>query len=157
VDPQNYKIPENWIDLAIKFCQDIITHLGMDLRLETTVENDTVTINLTGSDRHFLLSNSASLLNSIEYLVNRAFRIGKDERPSVVLDSDNYWQHREAELVLLAQMASKKVISLRKPLSLQPMTPRERRIVHLALADIEGVNSRSDGEGESRCITIYPA
>jgi spoIIIJ-associated protein len=54
-------------------------------------------------------------------------------------------------------MASKKVISLGKPLTLQPMIPRERRIVHLALTDIEGVHSQSDGEGENRSITIYPS
>jgi len=73
------------------------------------------------------------------------------------VDSDNYRQHREAELILLAQMASKKVISSRKPLSLQPMIPRERRIVHLALAGIDGVRSESNGEGENRSITIYPS
>ncbi len=72
------------------------------------------------------------------------------------MDSDRYRQHREAELVLLARMASKKVIEQRRPLTLQPMIPRERRIVHLALATIEGVHSQSDGEGENRSITIYP-
>jgi spoIIIJ-associated protein len=54
-------------------------------------------------------------------------------------------------------MASQKVISLRKPLNLQPMVPRERRIVHLALAGIEGVRSQSSGEGDNRSITIYPS
>jgi spoIIIJ-associated protein len=48
-------------------------------------------------------------------------------------------------------------MSLRKPLGLQPMTPRERRIVHLALAGIEGVRTQSEGEGDSRSITIYPS
>jgi spoIIIJ-associated protein len=74
-----------------------------------------------------------------------------------LVDSDKYRQHREAELILLAQMASQKVISLRKHLSLQPMIPRERRIVHLALSGIAGVRSQSNGEGENRSITIYPS
>jgi spoIIIJ-associated protein len=59
--------------------------------------------------------------------------------------------------VLLAQMASKKVLDSRKPLSLQPMVPRERRIVHMALSGIEGVSSQSEGEGDNRSITIYPS
>ena len=54
-------------------------------------------------------------------------------------------------------MASQKVLSLGKPLSLQPMIPRERRIVHLALAGVEGVRTESKGEGDSRSITIYPS
>ena len=129
----------------------------MDLLLEGKVEDKTIQLNLTGPDRPFLLSNNASLLNSIEFLLNKVFRSVKEEIPGIILDSDNYRKHREAELVLLAQMASKKVISFRKPLSLQPMIPRERRIVHLALANIEGVSSKSDGEGENRSITIYPS
>jgi spoIIIJ-associated protein len=93
----------------------------------------------------------------MEFLINKVFRPGKDDSPGILLDSDRYRQHREAELVLLAQMASQKVISFGKPLSLQPMTPRERRIVHLALAGIEGVRTQSAGEGENRSITIYPS
>jgi len=74
-----------------------------------------------------------------------------------VLDSDSYRQHREAELVLLAQMASKTVVAHRKPLTLQPMSPKERRIVHLALAAAGGVRSESQGEGDARSITIFPS
>ncbi len=129
----------------------------MDLQVEGRAEDEFIQLNLTGADRPFLLSNNASLLNSMEYLLNKVFRSTRDEVPGINLDSDHYRKHREAELVLLAQMASQKVISFGKPLSLQPMVPRERRIVHLALADIEGVHSRSDGEGEHRSITIYPS
>ena len=120
-------------------------------------EEGEILINITGEDRPYLLSNSASVLNSMEYLINRIFRGGRDAGFTIVLDSDGYRQHREAELTLLAQMASQKVLSLGKPLSLQPMTPRERRIVHLALAEIEGVHARSAGEGENRSITIFPS
>lgn len=129
----------------------------MDLTVDLKEQDGALHINLAGPDRPFLLSGSASLLNSIEYLLNKIFRFGKDESPGILMDSDNYRQHREAELVLLAQMASQKVISLRKPLTLQPMVPRERRIVHLTLTGIEGVHSQSDGEGDNRSITIYPS
>ena len=54
-------------------------------------------------------------------------------------------------------MASEKVLAMKKPLGLQPMTPRERRIIHLALAGIEGVETRSSGDGDNRSITIYPS
>ncbi len=143
-------------DAVALFCRDLIRRLQLELQCEVTEEDGTVRVNLSGPDRPALLGNSAALLNNIEYLLNKVFRIGKDEH-GIVLDSDRYRQHREAELVLLAQMASQKVISLRKPLGLQPMTPRERRIVHLALAGIEGVRSDSKGDGENRSITIYPS
>lgn len=139
------------------FCRELAAFLQMDLEVEVREDNGVITVNLAGPDRPLLLSNSASVLNNIEYLLHKVFRVGKEDANSIVVDSDNYRQHREAELILLAQMASKKVISFRKPLNLQPMIARERRIVHLALADIEGVRSESSGEGESRSITIYPS
>jgi spoIIIJ-associated protein len=145
------------MESVVGFCRVLIAHLHMDLALEGKEKDGVICVNLTGSDRPFLLSNSASLLNSIEYILSRIFRNVREDSPSIILDSDHYRQHREAELILLAQMASKKVMSLRKPLGLQPMTPRERRIVHLALAGIEGVRTQSEGEGDSRSITIYPS
>jgi spoIIIJ-associated protein len=155
---RNPKGRERSLQTVSDFCQELIACLHMDLVLDESREEDGIIhINFTGPDRPFLLSNSASLLNSMEFLLNKVFRTGKDETPGIMLDSDKYRQHREAELVLLAQMASKKVISFRKPLSLQPMIPRERRIVHLALAGIEGVRTQSDGVGDNRSITIYPA
>jgi spoIIIJ-associated protein len=142
---------------VIDFCRELVACMQLDVGLDGKEEEGIIHINLTGADRPALLSNSASLLNNIEYLLNKIFHSGKDDAHGIVLDSDQYRQHREAELVLLAQMASQKVISLRKPLNLQPMIPRERRIVHLALAGIEGVRTESNGEGDSRSITIYPA
>lgn len=139
-----------------QFCRDMVRKLRLELEVTATEQGETVVVNISGHDRGLLLSGGASLLNSIEYLVNKVFRSPRSEAPTVMLDSDHYRQHREAELVLLAQMASKKVMEQKRALTLQPMIPRERRIVHLALAEIEGVRSESKGEGEDRSITIYP-
>jgi spoIIIJ-associated protein len=145
------------LEAVVDLCRELARGLHLDLVLEGKEDDGVLHINLTGPDRPYLLSNSASLLNSLEYLLNKVFHPGKEDAPGILLDSDRYRQHREAELILLAQMASQKVISLRKPLNLQPMVPRERRIVHLALAGIEGVRSQSSGEGDNRSITIYPS
>jgi len=154
---QKPKARERSTQEVVNFCRELNELLCLDLDLEGGEEEGIIHINFSGADRPVLLSNSASLLNSMEYLLNRIFRVGKEEAPGIELDSDKYRKHREAELILLAQMASKKVLSLRKPLSLQPMIPRERRIIHLALAGIEGVRTQSEGEGDSRSITIYPS
>ena len=141
-----------------RFCRELVERLGMELKVETTETEGTITVNLSGADRSYLLSNTAALLNSLEYLVNKAFRTGKGSRIGMILfDSEDYRHHRQAELTLLAEMAAKKVLAQRRPLTLQPMIPRERRIVHLALAEVAGVRSQSDGEGDNRSITIYPS
>lgn len=150
---------------VVNFCGDLLKHLHLDLVAEGRGERDgdgVIRINVTGDDRGLLLSNSASLLNSLEYLLNKAFpgdHAGRreDAPPSVELDSDDYRKHRELELKLLAKMGSEKVLASGKPLTLQPMVPRERRIVHLSLAEVAGVESRSEGRGDDRSITIFPA
>jgi spoIIIJ-associated protein len=154
---QGHKRHERSIESVDKFCREMVGLMHLQLDLQGKEEEGVIRINLSGPDRTILLSNAASMLNSMEFLLNKIFRGDKEETPGIVLDSDHYRQHREAELVLLAQMASTKVIAMRKPLELQPMTPRERRIVHLALVGIEGVHSKSDGEGENRSVTIYPS
>jgi len=149
---------ESAVDAVARFCRQLIACLHVTLELEGREDGRVVLINLAGPDRAILLSSTAAVLNSMEYLLNKAFRTGKDEEiATIILDSDDYRRHREAELKLLARIASQKVIAQGRPLSLQPMSPKERRIVHLALASIEGVRSQSDGEGDNRNITIYPA
>jgi spoIIIJ-associated protein len=154
---QSHEQLERSMESVHRFCKNIIGQMKLELELQAKEEDGIIYLNLSGPDRPYLLSNAASLLNGIEYILNKAFRGGKEDAPGIFLDSDLYRKHREAELVLLAQMAAKKVIALRKPLGLQPMTPRERRIVHLALSGIEGVRSQSDGEGDNRSITIFPS
>ena len=140
------------------FLRRLTGAMRLDLDCDVREQERTILANLSGADRPLLLSSTAAVLNSMEYLANKIFRTGKDEEiATIVLDSGGYRQQREAELKLLAQIAAEKVIAQGRPLSLQPMTPKERRIVHLALAAIQGVRSQSDGEGDHRNITIYPA
>jgi spoIIIJ-associated protein len=132
--------------------------MQLEVEVEGREHEGSIVVNLSGPDRALLLSNTGAVLNCVEYVVNKAFRTGKGSAIStIVLDSEEYRRFREAELVLLAQMASKKVLQQHRPLSLQPMCPRERRIVHLALAEIEGVRSQSEGDGDDRSIWIYPS
>jgi len=153
----NENIKVRSIESVLETCQQIVKGLRLNLIVEGKDDEGDIHINITGDDRPFLLSNSASVLNSIEYLINRIFRARREEGFGIIIDADGYRQHREAELTLLAQMASQKVLSLQKPLGLQSMTPRERRIVHLALAEMEGVHTKSVGEGDNRSITIFPS
>jgi predicted RNA-binding protein Jag len=104
----------------------------MDLTVEGRDENGVIYINITGKDRGCLLSNSAALLDSLEYLLNRIFPAGRakeikrkeEDAFGIEVDSDNYRKHRKLELELLARMASQKELTTSKPRTLQPMTPK---------------------------------
>ncbi|MDR0841922.1 MAG: hypothetical protein LBP68_00705 [Acidobacteriota bacterium] len=144
------------LEEVVSFCGDLLKRLQMDLTAEGREQDGVIYINITGGDRGYLLSNTAALLNNVEYLLNKIFPGTREEAPGIELDSDDYRKHRRLELELLAKMASEKVLASGKPLILQPMVPRERRLVHLALAGVAGVESRSEGQGDDRSITISP-
>jgi spoIIIJ-associated protein len=74
-----------------------------------------------------------------------------------VLDSGNYRARREKELRLMAEKAAERVRTTRIPFSFDPMSPNERRIVHLALGEDQSVKTESRGNGVDRKVTIYPA
>jgi len=80
------------------FCQKLISCMNLDLTTECREEDGIIYLDLKGPDRPILLSNSALLLNNIEYLLNKAFPGSREESPGIILDSDKYRQHRELEL-----------------------------------------------------------
>jgi len=92
----------------------------------------------------------------LEYLGNRVYARTSSDETRLVFDSQGYRTRREKELRLMAEKAAEKVRASRIPFSFDPMTPNERRIVHLALADDATVTTESEGNGENRKVTVRP-
>jgi spoIIIJ-associated protein len=112
---------------------------------------------LSGPDRGLLLGRGAELLDAIEYVTNRAFgkRMGHDEK--IVFDSGNYRSVRAHELRMMAEKAAERVRSSRTAFIFEPMTPSERRIIHLALVEDGSVRTESVGDGFERKVKVLPA
>lgn len=150
-------MPEGDINSVVDFINRILEL--SDLDLDATVEpvGEAIKVQVRGADRGLLLGHNAELLDALEYLGNRVFahEIGEDKH--LVFDSGNYRAQREKELRLMAEKAAEKVRASRIPFTFDPMTPNERRIIHLALSEDTSVRSESQGNGENRKVTIYPA
>ena len=114
-------------------------------------EGDIVTF--SGEDAPILLARNAEVLNALEYLCNRA--VEKQGR-RVTLDCNGYRESRAEELRLMAVTAAENVKRLGKPFKLNPMSPEERRIVHLAIAEDNLIRTESEGYGEHRQVVIHP-
>lgn len=127
--------------------------------LKATAERsaDGLKIQVRGPDVPLLLAHNAELLNALEYICNLigARRYGLSSH--VVFDSGDYRKKREVELRLMAQKAAEQVRRSGAPFSFDPMDPKERRIIHLALADDLTVRTESKGDGPNRKVVIYPA
>jgi spoIIIJ-associated protein len=150
----------------LAFLQETIRTAKLDLQIQvTTLQPDVlpdvggaeVFADLGGRDRELLLERGADLLQSIEHLALRALRIEPPWQEKILLDCGGYRALRIEELRMTARVAAERVETSRQPFKLNPMSARERRIVHLALQEIPGVRTESEGVGEKRQVVIHPA
>jgi spoIIIJ-associated protein len=96
-------------------------------------------------------------LKSLEHLAFRALNLEPAYHEKIHVDCGGYRALRFEELRMTARVAAERVVASRQPFQLNPMSSRERRIVHLALKEVPGVRTESVGTGEERHIVIHPA
>ncbi|MBV9613055.1 MAG: single-stranded DNA-binding protein [Acidobacteriaceae bacterium] len=148
-----------------QFLEPLLEHAGLDLSyvLRTgenphpEVENPEVIVNFSGSDVDLLLENRAELLLALEHLTMEALRLPPEDHSLISFDSNDYRLLRVEELRMSALAAADKVKRTRVPFHFNPMSSRERRVIHLALRDEKELRSESIGIGPARAVVIVPA
>ena len=148
---------EEDVNLIVEFTNQILDSSGLDLSAGADQTEAGLKIQVRGDDVALLLGHNAELLDALEYLGNRVLARATGDEARVVFDSGGYRARREKELQLMAEKAAEKVRLSRIPFSFDPMTPNERRIIHLTLATDASVTTESQGNGENRKVTIRPA
>lgn len=156
---------ESLIAEVRRFLDLLLRGAGLDLRYSIRAaepgsddaENVEVLVAFEGPDQGLLLERAGELLQAIEYLAVRWLQLDPQFYDHVRFDSGDYRATRLEELRLSARMAAERVRATRQPFRLNPMTARERRIVHLALKDFPGVRTASEGMGARRQVVVYPA
>jgi spoIIIJ-associated protein len=116
----------------------------------------TVFVDIMGRDLGMLIGRRGENLSQLQYMVNLLANKRSDEWIRVILDVEGYRSHREESLIGLAERVARQVARNRRPISLEPMPPNERRIVHMTLKEMPDVRTESSGEGDMRRVTIYP-
>ncbi len=116
-----------------------------------------VLADLDGKDKEILLERGAEVLKAFEHLAFRALRLEPAFLEKIHVDCGGYRALRFEELRMTARVAAERVQTSRQPFRLNPMSSRERRIVHLALKDMNGIRTESVGVGEERQVVIHPA
>ena len=148
---------EEDVSLVVEFTNQVLGSSGLDLKAGADHAEDGLRIQVRGDDVALLLGHNAELLDALEYLGNRVLARASGDEARLVFDSGGYRARREKELRLMAEKAAEKVRLSRIPFNFDPMTPNERRIIHLALANDTSVTTESQGNGENRKVTIRPA
>jgi spoIIIJ-associated protein len=146
------------------FLENMVRASGLELKVNVQVvaaeglaNGAEVLADLDGRDKEILLERGAEVLKAFEHLAFRALRLEPIYHEKIHIDCGGYRAMRFEELRLTARVAAERVQASRQPFRLNPMSSRERRIVHLALKDMAGVRTESIGVGEERQVVIHPA
>lgn len=111
-------------------------------------------IDISGDDLGFLIGRRGESLLALQYVVNLILTRQYPDRGSVTVDVEHYRHRREEQVVALAERMADRVRATGLPITLEPMSPAERRLVHLCLADEEGIVTSSVGEEPNRKVVI---
>jgi spoIIIJ-associated protein len=154
--------PDERSQEALEFAQDIILKMGMDCDVslqqreeEGDGEGD-IHIQVTGPDAGRIIGKKGQVLAAVQFIVNRAMNRPGLERRYVSVDADGYRSRREDSLANMARRLGRQAVSDGQIITFEPMSPRDRRVVHLALAKFDGVVTKSEGEGDDRRVQIIP-
>ncbi len=143
-------------DKAKTFLNDVFA--AMDMAVVVTIAYDenekSMDIDLSGEEMGVLIGKRGQTLDSLQYLVSLVVNKDVDEYIRVKVDTENYRERRKETLENLAKNIAFKVKKTRRPVSLEPMNPYERRIIHSALQDDKYVVTHSEGEEPFRRVVV---
>jgi spoIIIJ-associated protein len=144
-------------DLASEMLNEILKRMGLIVDVAVREDAEEVILDCAGEDAGRVIGKKGQTLDALQFLINKIVNRFPDGRRHIVLDSGDYRQRRENGLASMARREAKRAVAQSRIITLEPMSPRDRRVIHLSLAKFPGVSTRSDGQGSERRVRIIPA
>ncbi|MEN8673456.1 R3H domain-containing nucleic acid-binding protein [Nocardioides sp.] len=142
-------------DLAADYLEELLDIADLDGDLDMDVEGDRAAVSIVGGDLQMLVGRDGEVLEALQELTRLAVYRETGERTRLMLDVAGYRAQKRAELVQLAEQTVAKVKEDGAPVSLEPMSPFERKVVHDAVAE-QGLTSESEGVEPRRFVVVLP-
>lgn len=139
---------------AVGFIGNVLESMGIDAQLEYSESDEDITINITGKDSGIIIGRRGETLDALQYLASLVANKGTENYKRVIVDIENYREKRKDTLVKLANRLADQVSANKKSITLEPMNPFERRVIHSTLQDNARVKTYSIGEEPNRKVVI---
>lgn len=146
--------PIDPIEVAKEFLESVFKAMNITVGMEKKNQDDHVIINLRGDDLGILIGKHGQTLDALQYLTNLAANRDADERSRIVLDVEDYRKRRAETLARLAMRLADKVKRRGERVVLEPMSPQERKIIHMALQSDNRIVTYSEGDEPYRKVVI---
>lgn len=148
----------NAVPVVRTFLETVLGLLGVDVEVDIDIEEDGLhcDLNCSPDDGGLLIGRHGATLDALQYLTLRVLQAEGHARMRITLDVAGYRTRREKTLRQLAQSVASKVLDSRRAYHFEPMSAMERRVVHMTIADIDGLATESEGEGRKRHVVVFP-
>jgi spoIIIJ-associated protein len=143
-------------EAAAKALREILERMGIDAEVSAFDDGERIFLDAHGAESGLIIGKKGATLDALQYIINRIVSKKPSDGPGVVVDAEGYRGRREDSLADLARRMAEKAVKTGRPVPVEPMSPADRRIVHVTLVDHPGVSTESDGEGLFRRVVIYP-
>ncbi len=143
-------------DIAGDYLERLLDIADVDGDIDMDVENDRAVVAIVGDGLDALVGPGGVVLDALQELTRLAVVQQTGVRSRLMLDIGGWRAQRKAELSEIGRRAAERVLSSGEPVSLAPMTPFERKIVHDAVAGVDGVASESEGVEPERRVVVLP-
>ena len=137
-----------------EFVQSVAEKMGLNLKAAAEEMPDGLRVNLEGEDGSMLIRRQGEALAALQHLVSAVYRHETTEGRRLVVDCQGYRKGKDAELRQMALFLGEKAKSTGLAQEIGPLNPYERRIVHLAVSEIEGISSESIGDAFEKTVII---
>lgn len=153
-----YVYSEEATEKAKNFLKKVIETMKLDVVIEKFIDkqDNSVIFKLHAPELGIMIGKHGKTLDSLQYLTNLIANHGLEERVRIIVDVEDYRERREETLIRLANRLAEKVKKSGEKVELEPMNPRERKIIHMALQNSNKVVTGSDGVEPKRFVVIYP-
>lgn len=145
------------MDEARQLTDELLKKMGLICNVEIKKGAEGANIEIIGQDISIAIGHEGRALEAIEYIINRAIAKRFEDAKTIFIDAGDFHSNREGYLVKLAHSKADQARKTGKSVILNPMSPRERRMVHLTLKNVIGIRTASTGTGTMRKVIIIPA
>lgn len=139
---------------AKEFLMSIFEKMNVEAEINAQEDEDSILLKVKGDDIGIIIGRRGETLDSLQYLTSLVVNKSKEEYKRVVIDIENYRQKREETLIKLANRLADRVVKYKKNITLEPMNPYERRVIHSSLQNHKYVETYSVGEEPNRKVII---
>lgn len=141
---------------SAEMLDEIFDIMDLDVDVNIREDEERIVLDVVGPDAGRVIGKKGQTLDALQFLLNKALNRFPEGRRHIIIDSGDYRERHDRNLVSLARHKAKQAVQSGRTVTLEPMPPRDRRVIHLSLAKFEGVTTESQGAGARRRIQIIP-